>query len=73
MLVLGLRGYYPLPNPKCENRSFFIYCPRHLVQFVQFIRHHSSYLENVSVRKLRKRHAVVTRGPPNLGPVLQMS
>jgi hypothetical protein len=41
-----------------------VVCPRLLIQY---IRSYPPYLEGVSSnRNLRTRHAIVTRGPPNM-------
>jgi hypothetical protein len=50
------------PNPHAGGPPL-VGCPRLLIQY---IRSFPPYLEGVSIRSLRTRRAVVTKGPPNM-------
>jgi hypothetical protein len=57
-----------MPNPQAGGPPL-VGCPRLLIQY---IRRYPPYLDAVSsIRNPRTRHAVVTRDPPNMDPVIE--
>jgi hypothetical protein len=55
-----------LPNPQAGVSSL-VDCPRVLIEC---FRSYPPYQEALSIRNLKSRHAVVTRGPLNMAPKL---